>query len=608
MKKSDYKNHLDRIKCSNEFKAKMETMLSSEPDGEYQDSVSHVEYAPKVNWSKWGTFAASAVLITGLCGLVVMNLKGGVDAPIMSSGVQSTSETESEISTEKATSDYRIALSVMGEYSKPDGHYTSFGALPDDAVKEIMTAIKEPAPTYDIKELHNTKSEALTLVIRGAESYTLNIDNNGCKYIDRDGERINEYYYFDLYESLCGIIAKYLPYCDWNCIVGNIGQSTGRRLAEAFANHIDEFEVIDNYDADETEMRFFNSGSFGGLIKPDGTFRILYDNEKKSVCFKSSPEFYEEVYYGVTNQLSEKIASAKVLFYASSQREVNYSFYVQNPDFLSLCEAVEKIEWTIHYNGEQPSAFYGVNTLKISTDGTIIYDSQSNITYIAENQDTAIVTDALEEIVNSDKTAKLLKMIIDSENLTSTIQGDMEFYYTYYQGDMSYYSGGSGYTVCDIRNKSQYTTIENDTDGYCGEFIMQKREWQFRESGRQIQNIIGNQTDERVTEGDLFYDSPVIAYENIRRSLYDYIRNMVVVDNNSLTYKTENGITSGHIQSDFQPVFFQLDERGNIVLFDIYSEKNPDRAWLHFKLGDEEYNGITYDSEIAIPEFNLTEN
>ncbi|MDE7364641.1 MAG: hypothetical protein K2N27_07140, partial [Ruminococcus sp.] len=514
MKKNDYKNHLDRIKCSDELKVRMEKILSAEPDGEYADSVSHVEYAPKVNWSKWSAVVASAVLITGLCGIAVMNLKGGVDLPITSSGVQSTSETENEIS------EYRIALSVMGEYSKPDGHYTSFGALPDDAVKEIVTAIKESTPTDDTRYLHNTKSEALTLIIRGAESYTLNIDNNGCRYIDRDGERITEYNYFGLYESLCGIIARYLPYCDWNCVVGNIGQGTGRRLAEAFENHIDEFEIIDNYEPDETEMRFFSSGSFGGLIKPDGSFRIIYDNEQQSVCFRSSPEFYEEVYSGVTNQLSEKISSTKVLFYTSSQGQSNYSFSVQDTELLPLCEAIEKLKWTVHYNGEQPSAFYGVNTLEFSVDGTIIYDSQSNITYVAENQDTSIITDALEEIVNSDKTAKLLKMIIDSENLTSTIEGNVEFYYTCYVNDEAYYLGGMGYTVCDVKNKYQYTTIENDTDDYYGEFIMQKGEWQYKEWGRQILNINGNNTDERVSEGGLFFNLSVIAYENIRRSLY----------------------------------------------------------------------------------------
>ncbi|MDE7098517.1 MAG: hypothetical protein K2O60_05175, partial [Ruminococcus sp.] len=521
MKKSDYKNHLDRIKCSDEFKTKMETILSAEPDGEYADSVSHVEYAPKVNWSKWGAFAASAVLITGLCGLAVINLKGGIDSSMMSSDIETSSDIEAEIS------DYRIALSVMGEYSKPDGHYTSFGALPDDAVKEIMTAIKEFTPADDTRYLNNTKSEALTLTIRGAESYTLNIDSNGCLYIDRDGEKSTEYNAFDLYKSLCGIIAKYLPYCDWNCIVGNIGQGTGRRLSEAFANHIDEFEIIDNYDADETEMRFFSSGSFGGVIKPDGSFRILYDNEKQSVCFRSSPEFYEEVYSGVTNQLSEKISSTKALFYTSSQGQSNYNFSVQDTELLPLCEAVEKLKWMVHYNGERPSsAFYGVNTLEISTDGTIIYDSQSNITYTAENQDTSIITDTLEEIVNSDKTAKLLKMIVDSENLTSTIEGNVEFYYTCYVNDEAYYLGGTGYTVCDVKNKCQYTTIENDTDSYYGEFIMQKGEWQYKEWGRQILNINGNNTDERVSEGGLFFNLSVIAYENIRRSLYDYIRNM----------------------------------------------------------------------------------
>ena len=34
MKKNDYRNHLDGIKCSAEFRAEMEKKLSSEPDGE----------------------------------------------------------------------------------------------------------------------------------------------------------------------------------------------------------------------------------------------------------------------------------------------------------------------------------------------------------------------------------------------------------------------------------------------------------------------------------------------------------------------------------------------------------------------------------------------
>lgn len=53
MRKHDYKNHFDKIKCRPEFEAKIEKILSSESDGEYADSVRDIEYAPKINYHRW---------------------------------------------------------------------------------------------------------------------------------------------------------------------------------------------------------------------------------------------------------------------------------------------------------------------------------------------------------------------------------------------------------------------------------------------------------------------------------------------------------------------------------------------------------------------------
>ena len=71
MRKEDYKRALDDIKCSDEFKDKMEKMLSvpegAVPEG-YEDSVSSVEIAPKRYWLKSVAAAAAAVVLIGGAG------------------------------------------------------------------------------------------------------------------------------------------------------------------------------------------------------------------------------------------------------------------------------------------------------------------------------------------------------------------------------------------------------------------------------------------------------------------------------------------------------------------------------------------------------------
>ena len=68
MKKENYKKHLDKISCSDDFRKKMEAMLSSEPAAivEYDDAVTNVERADRINIRRWGSLAASLVLLIGM--------------------------------------------------------------------------------------------------------------------------------------------------------------------------------------------------------------------------------------------------------------------------------------------------------------------------------------------------------------------------------------------------------------------------------------------------------------------------------------------------------------------------------------------------------------
>ena len=63
MRKDDYKLHLDKIKCSNEFRRKMEELLSAEQEEIYAESVTTVERAGRINIQRWSGLAASAVLL-----------------------------------------------------------------------------------------------------------------------------------------------------------------------------------------------------------------------------------------------------------------------------------------------------------------------------------------------------------------------------------------------------------------------------------------------------------------------------------------------------------------------------------------------------------------
>lgn len=73
MNKSDYRAMLDKIKCSDEFRSKMEEKLSA-PQAEYHEydnRVTHLERAPKYNIGRITAAAASLLLIGGIAGTAV---------------------------------------------------------------------------------------------------------------------------------------------------------------------------------------------------------------------------------------------------------------------------------------------------------------------------------------------------------------------------------------------------------------------------------------------------------------------------------------------------------------------------------------------------------
>lgn len=72
MKQKEYNEMLGKIKCSEEFKNKMENMLKNSPekDQEYTDSVSSVERAPKFTLRRYVAATAAFAIICGSVGTV----------------------------------------------------------------------------------------------------------------------------------------------------------------------------------------------------------------------------------------------------------------------------------------------------------------------------------------------------------------------------------------------------------------------------------------------------------------------------------------------------------------------------------------------------------
>ena len=67
MKQTQYTEHIEKIKCSDEFKEKMERRLSASPSEvhEYEDSVHGVERAERFRMSRFAAVAAALVIIAG---------------------------------------------------------------------------------------------------------------------------------------------------------------------------------------------------------------------------------------------------------------------------------------------------------------------------------------------------------------------------------------------------------------------------------------------------------------------------------------------------------------------------------------------------------------
>ena len=106
MRIDDYKKHLDKIKCSDEFRSRMEDLLSAEPDTEYAESVSTVERVYRINYHRWTGLAAAIVLLIGISGVALQAIKNAPDVPPTHDGESDNPMVATDINSADETGEY----------------------------------------------------------------------------------------------------------------------------------------------------------------------------------------------------------------------------------------------------------------------------------------------------------------------------------------------------------------------------------------------------------------------------------------------------------------------------------------------------------------------
>lgn len=604
MKKSDYKNHLDRIRCSAEFRKKMEKRLANEPDGEYEDSVSDIEHAPRINYHRLTAFVASAVLVAGIGGMSLL-IRSDICEVSTGSEISEPSESSSastEISVQRAieinpVNQYNIALSVSGDFSEPDGHSMPFGSLPDEAVNEIIAEIEKWSELQDTSAILSEPTGTLTFYFIGDDNFTLKIDSNGSVVVKRDDDENILYYSQECYLSLLEIIAGYIPYCDWSTI---INEDIGDEINMVFRNHVDEIEITDNYDS-EVGLRFFASGSYSGTINENGDIKIYYNNEQELVCFKSSPELYSEIYEVLNNNLAYMIAEKDTMFYSNSTGQSAEWFGFQNVNTDILCNAVKSLDWCISA-GEYPTGeFFGIGNLMIQRDGSI-YNSDTGVLYVPTNQNNSEIINAVEEIIKSDDLGYICYLVASSESRFDTMSGNI------------YYSckdviDGTGELYYDNKNMNEYVYIEDENNN-SAMLRMENNFWTVY------------YTRDGVTETDEssgFMGHTMIDYKYIKdyfssslRDVYNayYGESDITVNLLNITKETDYLIYNVEYvyKENCTSIQANIDDYGNIVSMSLYQydiNTNETNQQLIFSIDDGYGNGINYNDKNMAEKYNF---
>ncbi|MBQ8296229.1 MAG: hypothetical protein IJX77_00420 [Ruminococcus sp.] len=186
MKQSEYRNTLDKIKCSKEFSAKMEELLSkkSEAHENFADTVTDVEHAPRRNIGRYITGAAACAVVCCAAGAIY---KTAVKIP--ENGNEAASSTITTVASENPTELGAAEDSPFENLWRYTIYDEATGWVSDTQVIQLSKLFRE------------TSFESIAPPATACEGIVLKIYNEGLHSsmsIREDG--IVEYYKYD--ESL----------------------------------------------------------------------------------------------------------------------------------------------------------------------------------------------------------------------------------------------------------------------------------------------------------------------------------------------------------------------------------------------------------------------
>lgn len=541
MRKKDYKNHLDKISCSNEFSKKMEDLLTAEPDGKYDESlceVYKVDVVEKRNYKRVFALAASFALIIGVSGVTIKAIKNNSDFYENSdSSIPETTEladsvpevTEPVVDAEnnKSQTDFSDMSVVIdfngGSYSQKYGNITVSAY---DEIIEILKSTEWEAVNSDEQEINADEAyNAISLFVSTEnENYTCTIKNDEkgtVSVIKNDEEKL---YYTDstTFYKVKAAIAKSVPYLDWN-IMG-IDDS----VAEIMTIYRDEIVYKSTQKTTDDIRNIFWKDELFAIGVDKNILSVSYtdENGEQYVIYFETPtentinpsednQNKEPVSGTLNSKLNDLINipgfadGGSVLYYSTGHGQFSKGYDigkigdVGGVEFLNI---LMDYEWTPcdeheYIKGETISFSYymgefdlnGIN-YAISRNGEV-YDYVDSILYRAENQDITALQEKFDNLCQYGNEGYISYLLCSRADNFTTLEGDVSIYYNPLDetgekkpvnctGKM--YMKNEVYADSkDVSSELYYNLNGIDSD-YSGEIYKQGHYWAFVEKGDSI--------------------------------------------------------------------------------------------------------------------------
>ena len=548
MRKDDYKKHLDKISCSDEFRRKMEELLSAEQEEIYAESVTTVERAGRINIQRWSGLAASAVLLLGIGGVAVHTMKdapevppthsGESDAPIAATGDKSNDEAGEYYFSFENNTYYRLAMGVEGNL--PD-------ELAEKLIKRINSGIKreydkEITAENDIQEakydinlfehdsVPNTecKDYVFTICSDTDEDLLYKVSNNNIIFIADNGE---ESLYFgdkDLYGDINKTIAENIFSYDWK-VVNDEYSKEYSKLLNKYRDEIvrSDLELGDDIIILDTNLPFIIHANKNGTIQV--YYSIGIGSEIFPVTYQAPVEFVTAVYelmdenYAIDLSLEPMNIKEKLNSVLSNPDFIengNLSYHTGGGQFSSsynigkvgevggeeFIKLLANYEWKpsedidyirsdfimIGYNYSD-SDLMGVS-ISVNDKGEL-YDHSEGVLYRAENVNIAELEEAYESAAIADYYTAIAYSLSTRGDDFTTLESDISIYY-----DPLDETGENKPVNCTgrlyLRNRTYgeskdvtsdyYMVLNGDNSDYIGEFYKQDRYWAFVEKNGSI--------------------------------------------------------------------------------------------------------------------------